>query len=350
MRSIFGMEVSSAGQYLIAFIVIFALLALFALVLRRLTGRRMSSSAHSSARSRQPRLGIVDIYDLDRQRQLLLLRRDHVEHLVMIGGPNDVVIEQGIARSQPARMPSGEPAEQWAEPAERRPEPAQRPMAGLTPVPARAGEPRSGAEPRLTPRSPAAGSPVAARIGEASPSPRADQLSALSRTEPKPVDESRLSDMSRQLEEALKKPFSAVRPSTAVAAPSEPPAPPSRRPDVTPMAPRMPTPPGPGRTERPERPADQPDRPARAEPGSTVRAAPEPSPMPGPPLRPRPAPVPVPEAAKAEPAPARPPDAAPKRELDAVPKNEKDLDPFSPEAIEAEFARLLGRSSTKSEG
>ncbi|MCW6506474.1 flagellar biosynthetic protein FliO [Hyphomicrobiales bacterium BP6-180914] len=53
----------------------------------------------SGGRTRQPRLGVVDAFDLDRQRQLVLVRRDNVEHLLMIGGPNDVVIEAAIVRA-----------------------------------------------------------------------------------------------------------------------------------------------------------------------------------------------------------------------------------------------------------
>jgi len=37
-------------------------------------------------RARQPRLGLVDAFSLDGQRQLVLVRRDNIEHLVMIGG------------------------------------------------------------------------------------------------------------------------------------------------------------------------------------------------------------------------------------------------------------------------
>ena len=55
-------------------------------------------------RTRQPRLGLVDAFSLDGQRQLVLVRRDNVEHLVMIGGPNDVVVESQINRAlTPAR-------------------------------------------------------------------------------------------------------------------------------------------------------------------------------------------------------------------------------------------------------
>ncbi len=65
------------------------------------------------ARARQPRLGIVDAYDLgDRQRQLVLVRRDNVEHLVLIGGPNDVLIESSIIRgAAPASDGRGRPAQ-----------------------------------------------------------------------------------------------------------------------------------------------------------------------------------------------------------------------------------------------
>ena len=55
-------------------------------------------------RTRQPRLGLVDAFSLDGQRQLVLVRRDNVEHLVMIGGPNDVLVESQINRAMtPAR-------------------------------------------------------------------------------------------------------------------------------------------------------------------------------------------------------------------------------------------------------
>ncbi|MBV8794214.1 MAG: flagellar biosynthetic protein FliO, partial [Hyphomicrobiales bacterium] len=58
-------------------------------------------------RTRQPRLGLVDAFSLDGQRQLVLVRRDNIEHLVMIGGPNDVLVESQINRAAaPARESS----------------------------------------------------------------------------------------------------------------------------------------------------------------------------------------------------------------------------------------------------
>ncbi len=42
------------------------------------------------------RLEVVDQANVDGRRRLVLLRRDNVEHLIMTGGPVDVVIETGI--------------------------------------------------------------------------------------------------------------------------------------------------------------------------------------------------------------------------------------------------------------
>jgi hypothetical protein len=111
VRSLIGIEISAPVQYLIAFIIIFVLLALFAIVLRRVTAPRGSTANQAGSRSRQPRLGVIDSFDIDRKRQLVLVRRDHVEHLIMIGGPNDVVIESSIIRNaQRSAPPPGPPA------------------------------------------------------------------------------------------------------------------------------------------------------------------------------------------------------------------------------------------------
>ncbi len=45
----------------------------------------------------EPRLGVMEEAKVDRVRRLVLIRRDDVEHLIMTGGPVDVVIETGIA-------------------------------------------------------------------------------------------------------------------------------------------------------------------------------------------------------------------------------------------------------------
>lgn len=50
-----------------------------------------------------PRLAVVDYANVDGRRRLVLVRRDDTEHLIMTGGPVDVLIETGIvAPAQPA--------------------------------------------------------------------------------------------------------------------------------------------------------------------------------------------------------------------------------------------------------
>jgi hypothetical protein len=57
----------------------------------------------------EPRLGVIEQASVDARRRLVLIRRDGVEHLIMTGGPVDVVIETGIqAREaeQAGRLPA----------------------------------------------------------------------------------------------------------------------------------------------------------------------------------------------------------------------------------------------------
>lgn len=51
----------------------------------------------------QRRLTLVDTVPVDGRRKLILVRRDDIEHLVMTGGPVDVVVESGITAR--ARLP-----------------------------------------------------------------------------------------------------------------------------------------------------------------------------------------------------------------------------------------------------
>ncbi len=67
-----------------------ALVALIILifVLRAFSGR--------SRGRKGMRLGIVEYCEVDQTRRLVLLRRDDVEHLVLIGGNQDIVVENNI--------------------------------------------------------------------------------------------------------------------------------------------------------------------------------------------------------------------------------------------------------------
>ena len=92
------------GQYaiklLFAFIVVFGLLALALWLVRRFSGERIGGGG---TRARQPRLAVIDAATVDSRRRLVLIRRDNVEHLMMIGGPTDVVIKSNIVRAAAAQ-------------------------------------------------------------------------------------------------------------------------------------------------------------------------------------------------------------------------------------------------------
>jgi hypothetical protein len=58
--------------------------------------RRNSPLFIKGGKAREPRLLVLDAAAVDPKRRLVLIRRDDVEHLIMIGGPTDIVIETGI--------------------------------------------------------------------------------------------------------------------------------------------------------------------------------------------------------------------------------------------------------------
>ncbi|MEE1613772.1 hypothetical protein [Microvirga sp. CF3016] len=404
MSSLFGIEASRAVQFAIAFAIILILLVLFGVVFRKLTGARLMMPGSDRGRgSRQPRLGIVDVYDLDRQRQLLLLRRDNVEHLLLIGGPNDVVIETNIVRVAGARIPAPsndtgvERFEPTLDQAPRPPqvEPNSRPSIEsqlaaqlgsfvrrpseesdidqeLAPVATVSAPIPAHPEPVLKPDAvavsaapviqglrseartgpgqnpPSAPAPVVDRPeprpaftpppfqSRPTPVPPAPPVAPEPVRAPEPAPAERpaaaerpgpgaglLSDMAKQLEEALKRPASPVPPPPTTPAPVAAPAEPEGAEDEEEA--HEPTPPDAGRVAVYVERQGEEDLADEPEPAPPVRPAPAPEP-------PRPVPPPPPVTAPLPPQ-AKEPPAAP----------QKPTDPFSVEDIEAEFARLLGR-------
>ena len=90
-----------------------------------------------AARGRAKRLGVIDATPVDQKRQLVLVRRDNVEHLLLIGGSQDVVVETGIiAQPMVPRMPrpsQGTTKTPAQRPATMRPQSAQQPPAAPPP-------------------------------------------------------------------------------------------------------------------------------------------------------------------------------------------------------------------------
>jgi flagellar protein FliO/FliZ len=60
-------------------------------------------------RNASERVGVIESVQLDGKRSIKLVRRDNIEHLVLVGGRNDLVIEPNIVR-RPAPKPTHRPA------------------------------------------------------------------------------------------------------------------------------------------------------------------------------------------------------------------------------------------------
>jgi hypothetical protein len=92
-------EMPLAMRFFLAFIIVAGLLGLTAWTVRRFGSGRFGEA---STRRRQPRLAVLEHASIAGGRQIILVRRDNVEHLLMIGGPFDIVVEANIARAAPA--------------------------------------------------------------------------------------------------------------------------------------------------------------------------------------------------------------------------------------------------------
>ena len=86
--------------FLFAFIAVLALIGVAAWLVRRFATNRLGANTN---RGRMPRLAVIDAAAVDGRRRLVLVRRDNVEHLLMIGGPSDIVVEPNIVRAIPGR-------------------------------------------------------------------------------------------------------------------------------------------------------------------------------------------------------------------------------------------------------
>lgn len=85
----------SPGLTLLGIVIGLAIaLVLLFWVFRQIAG----TGGHGGRRGREPRLAVVDAARIDGKRRLVLVRRDGVEHLVMIGGGSDVLIESHIGK------------------------------------------------------------------------------------------------------------------------------------------------------------------------------------------------------------------------------------------------------------
>lgn len=152
-----------------------AVVALFVLLLvwRLLRGSRADGTYVAGGRNRKARLAVMDATAIDNYRRLVLVRRDDVEHLLLIGGSADVVVESNIRFGSSTRataspdliydQPEPEPEPAPPPPVMRAPPP--RPMAPPPPRP----QPTRVEQPRPTYTAPPRPAPLPT---PAAPSPR----------------------------------------------------------------------------------------------------------------------------------------------------------------------------------
>ena len=96
----FGMEFPLLVKFVISFAVVLILIGAAAFLVRRFGARALIGTTQ---RGQQPRLAVVDTAAIDSRRSLVIVRRDNVEHLLLIGGPTDLLVEPNIARTAAGR-------------------------------------------------------------------------------------------------------------------------------------------------------------------------------------------------------------------------------------------------------
>jgi len=271
LTNLLGPNAPLAATFIVAFAAVLVLIGLTAWIFRLLRGRGLGIG--SGGRGRQPRLAVLDYADVDQRRKLVLIRRDNVEHLLLLGGPTDVVVETSIVRGMPvqasalAREPAAVPPA-YVEPdppvPQQRPslreaarqaagEPVARPVNLDMPLaPARSeplrqepARPVPQPAPRQEPPRPApVAAPTAPRpdaVRAESPRPEVPRITpvvtqparATSPTQtPAPAARPAAAqdDVAARLEAALRKPIGATPATPPAARPATPPAPAAARP------------------------------------------------------------------------------------------------------------------------
>lgn len=146
-----GPEFATAVLWTLAALVLLVIVLVIVRLIRSMT----FGTFVAGGRNRKTRLAVMDATAVDSHRRLVLVRRDDIEHLLLIGGPTDVVVEREIRMASGRRTQSvfGDdsdvetqlpplPTAPQAPPRQRAPEPAQVP-----PLPIRGGAPQPARQP-----------------------------------------------------------------------------------------------------------------------------------------------------------------------------------------------------------
>jgi flagellar protein FliO/FliZ len=86
------MELTYYFQFVLALIFVLGLIWTLAILARRFGLAPRVTGGRGGAR----RLSIVEVLPVDAKRRLVLVRRDGVEHLILLGASSDLIVESAI--------------------------------------------------------------------------------------------------------------------------------------------------------------------------------------------------------------------------------------------------------------
>ena len=217
LNGIVGEAIAPYAEIAIALLIVFLLIALLFRIIKAFTGGRFGGI-------NQNRLGIIEGMALEGKRRLVIVRRDNVEHLLLIGGENDLVIEQGIqrqaakasattkamttpppavqkppAKPQAAKQPTQAPQAPQNQQANT---PAAKPAPVKTQAPAPSPSPTASPTPSPAPAQPTqAKAPAPAQPQTAAPTKAATQTTKPVQSPPKPNDSAKIKEMEQLLDQ-----------------------------------------------------------------------------------------------------------------------------------------------------
>lgn len=99
------MDLAEYAKFIAALAFVIALIGGFAWLVRR-TGL-LPTGVMKRKTSEAPRLVVREVLPLDAKRRLVLVQRDDVEHLLLLGSESESVVESGISAAGAIHSASG---------------------------------------------------------------------------------------------------------------------------------------------------------------------------------------------------------------------------------------------------
>lgn len=186
LENVLGPDLAAPAMWIVAAAILLVVLYVLVRLARVLT----SGTFVVGGRNRKPRLSVMDAAAVDARRRLVLVRRDDVEHLILIGGPTDVVVESNIqliarARSAPGETETTRPPRTLEEQAAQTTRPPQLPPRTQPPQPMPLPQPLPAALPAARqPATPPAARPAATTPPRPAVAPPQPAPVAAGRTQP----------------------------------------------------------------------------------------------------------------------------------------------------------------------